>query len=223
MFLCLDTSHGATIALLDGPRVLGRAANDNPRQHTEALTPMIREVMQSSALAMTDLEAIVVGTGPAPFTGLRVGLITARTLAHSLGIPCYGVPALAGIARGVFDDEPIDRVTVLTDARRKEVYAATYAPAGEDDVEEITAPVVVRPADIAESVRGQVLRGAGVMLYPEHFAGGPATLDPASLGRIARTRVAAARAAGQAPDLPTEPLYLRRPDIHHGAGPKRAS
>lgn len=223
MFLCLDTSHGATIALLDGPRVLGRAANDNPRQHTEALTPMIHNVVRAAERNMTDLDAIVVGTGPAPFTGLRVGLITARTLAYSLNIPVHGVPALAGIARGVFDVEAAERVTVLTDARRKEVYTATYAPAGENDVEEITAPAVARPADLAESVRGDLLRGAGVELYPEHFTGAPAELDPATLGRIARARIGAARAAGEEPDLPTEPLYLRRPDIHHSSGRKRAS
>lgn len=223
MFLSLDTSHGASVALLRGYDVLGAASNDDPRQHTESLTPMIQRVLQQANVSTRELTGVVVGTGPAPFTGLRVGLITARTLALALGIPVYGVPALAAVARGVFDVEGLERVTIVTDARRKEVYWARYAPNGEHDVVELTAPAVARPDDLVGDVRGENLRGRGVGLYPDQLPGASAELDPGALGRIARVRVEDARARGAEPDLPTEPLYLRRPDIHQSAGRKRAS
>lgn len=219
MFLTLDTSHGASVALLDGYTTLARAANDNPREHTEALSPMITEVAREAGATMNDLTGVVVGTGPAPFTGLRVGLITARTLAYALGIEVYGVPALAGVARVAFDDEDLGEVTIVTDARRKEVYWARYAPVGAHDVRELSAPAVARPADLAARIGDHQVRGQGVVLYPEHFTGTPVDVDPAALGRIARARLEADPGA----HLPTEPLYLRRPDIHQSQGRKRAS
>lgn len=223
MLLCLDTSRGASVALLSGFTALARAANDNPRQHTETLAPMIHDVLAGAGASMTDLTGIAVGTGPAPFTGLRVGLITARTLGQALGIPVFGIPALAGIARAAFDAEPIPEVVVVTDARRTEVYWARYAPSGEHDVVELSPPAVARPQVLAEQVRGQLLRGYGVQLYPEHFEGRGQEMDPAALGRIALTRRQVAEVSGGEADLPAEPLYLRRPDIHEGAGRKRAS
>lgn len=222
MLLCLDTSHGASVALLQKYTPLGRLVNDNPRQHTEALTPMIEHLLATAGAGMSELTGIAVGTGPAPFTGLRVGLMTARTLGFALEIPVYGVPALAAVARGVFDDEGLPAVTIVTDARRKEVYWASYVPLGPHDVEETTAPAVAAPAQIAEQLRGGAVRGRGTELYPEEFDGAASVLDPAALGRIARARLEAAGTAGAA-ELPAEPLYLRRPDIHQGAGRKRAS
>jgi len=223
MLLCLDTSHGASVALLQEYTRLGAAANEDPRQHTEALTPMIKEVVEGAGATMADLTGIAVGTGPAPFTGLRVGLVTARTLALALAIPAYGVSALAAVARGVFDGEDVDEAVILTDARRKEVYWARYARAGEHDVTETSPPAVARPEDLAGEIRGETIRGRGVALYPEHFDGESAELDPAALGRIALARRARAEREGRPVELPTEPLYLRRPDIHQSAGRKRAS
>lgn len=223
MLLCLDTSHGASVALLQGYTRLGAAANDDPRQHTESLTPMIKEVLESAGAKMSDLSGVVVGTGPAPFTGLRVGLVTARTLALALDVPVYGVSALAGVARGVFDGEDVDEAVIVTDARRKEVYWARYARAGEHDVTEVAPPAVARPEELAVDIRGETIRGRGVALYPEHLDGESAELDPAALGRIALVRRAQAEREGRAVELPTDPLYLRRPDIHQGAGRKRAS
>lgn len=223
MLLCLDTSHGASVALVDNFTLLGEATHDNPREHTEALAPLITEVLQSAGAAMVDLTGVVAGTGPAPFTGLRVGLVTARTIALARGISVYGVSALAGVARGVFDVEATDSVTVVTDARRKEVYWARYERNGKHDVTEITPPTVSRPGDVARELDGDVIRGRGVELYPEFFDGDGAELSAGALGRIAQARIEAARARGEQPDLPTEPQYLRRPDIHQSTGRKRAT
>lgn len=223
MLLCLDTSQGASVALLNEFTVLGEAAHDNPRQHTEVLAPLIAEVIASAGVQMSELTGVVAGTGPAPFTGLRVGLVTARTIALAREIPAYGVSALAGVARGVFDAEPIDAVTIVTDARRKEVYWARYERAGEHDVVEQSAPAVARPDEVAADLSADVVRGRGVSLYPEIFAGKPAEVSAAALGRIALTRILAAQARGEQPLLPTQPQYLRRPDIHQSAGRKRAT
>ncbi len=129
MLLSLDTSHGASVALLDDFTVLGVAASDNPRRHTESLTPLISEVLTGANVEIGDLTGIAVGTGPAPFTGLRVGLVTARTLAFARGIPAYGVSALAGVARGVFDSEDLGEVTVVTDARLPRALRRVRCPA----------------------------------------------------------------------------------------------
>lgn len=223
MFLCLDTSQGASVALIDGATTRARGNNDNPRQHTEALTPLITSMIEEAGATLVDLTAVVVGTGPAPFTGLRVGIITARTLAFTLGIPVYGVPSLAGLARTVFDVEEIDVVTAISDARRKEVYWATYSRNGEHGVIQTSPPAVILPADLAQVFDLPPLRGPGVELYPEVLSGHGATLDVATLGRIAHHQLEAANQSGEAPDLPTDPLYLRRPDIHMSAGRKRAS
>ncbi|QGH70391.1 tRNA (adenosine(37)-N6)-threonylcarbamoyltransferase complex dimerization subunit type 1 TsaB [Pseudactinotalea sp. HY158] len=246
MLLCLDTSHGAAVALIDHgadgasshrpPTVFARGAGDDPRRHTEVLAPLIAAVLdeglERAGRTRADLTGLVVGTGPAPFTGLRVGLVTARTLAAALGLPVYGVSALDALARQAFDaagEGPVDTVLVAADARRKEVYWARYASAGDDDVRLLEGPAVDRPADLVARVRenGDVpVTGRGADLYPAEL--GPlaapdtmlrasAAVDPAVLGRLALARERAGTAQ------PTTPLYLRRPDIHTSSGRKRAS
>ena len=198
--LCIDTSAGTAIALVRGPQV-ATAASADPRAHAELLAPLIESVG-----AGDDVESVVVGTGPAPFTGLRVGLVTARAFAAARGIDCFGVSALDALARQGFDRSMRGEVTVVTDARRREVYTARFAADGADDVRLLDGPRVLRPAEIdpAASVVGRV------DLLDEQHAGArlALTLDPAVYARIAAAR----RRAGR--DLPTEPLYLREPETH---------
>lgn len=105
--LGIDTSAGADVAVVAvgstdvkgaSQQVLARAESANPRAHTELLSPLIQQVLRSAGITPGDLDRIVVGTGPAPYTGLRVGLVTARTIADALGIPCHGVSSLDAIA-----------------------------------------------------------------------------------------------------------------------------
>ncbi|SNU00414.1 tRNA threonylcarbamoyladenosine biosynthesis protein TsaB [Ruaniaceae bacterium KH17] len=201
-WLAIDTSEGTSVAFVDGTAV-ERRANADSRGHAEHLAPMLAELPES--------DAIVVGTGPAPFTGLRVGIVTARALAAARGIPVVGVPSLDALARQALDAGAAE-ITVATDARRKEVFWASYRPLGADDVELIDPFAVAIPEDVA--IRGTLV-GAGARLYPEALPGRDLAVDPAVLARIATARWGA--------EQPTEPLYLRRPDIHASAGRKRAS
>lgn len=228
--LALDTSSAASAAVVaDDGRTLATRSSGEPRRHAELLTPLIEQVLVEAGVARTELSAIVVGTGPAPFTGLRVGLVTARTLGLALGIPVHGVSSLDALALAA---HPEGRdVLVVTDARRKEVYWARYR-AVVDSVELVDGPGVDTPAVVAETIGDALVVGPGSALYPELLpAGAPiAELDPADLARVALVRLAEGVAAS--PDLPlpesavllpTEPLYLRRPDAVPSAGAKRAS
>ncbi len=225
--LSIDTSAAVAVALVsdDGGRLAARTV-DERRRHAEQLAPMIEEVLAEAGLSRIDLTAVVVGTGPAPFTGLRVGLVTARTLAVALGVPVLGVPSVDAIAVQAVADlglNPGDEVLVATDARRREVYWARYAvvahegPGGVPVVKTLEGPAVGKAADVAAEHAGPaadgrlVVVGEGATLYPDALDAAedaPTRLDPVVLARVGLQR----HAAGE--DLPTEPLYLRRPDVH---------
>lgn len=204
LVLALDTSSpavSAAVVEVSPDAVITRAAHQtiNARGHGEYLAPMIEAGLHSAGASPRDLGAIVVGTGPGPFTGLRVGLVTAAVLAETLGIPAYGVCSLDGIAAAA---QHKGELLVMTDARRKEVYWARYDARGV----RVDGPNVSKPADVR--VDGAALVGAGARLYfPEltvldHDHPAPADLVGPALDRI-RT--------GATSD-PLTPLYLRRPD-----------
>ncbi len=143
---------------------------------------------------MSDLDAVVVGCGPGPFTGLRVGMATAAAYGHALDIPVHGVCSLDGIG-----GQTAGAVLVVTDARRREVYWARYR-----DGLRVAGPEVAAPADVALD---GVVAVAG---SPEHAAqfglpvSGPEYPTPVAL-------VAAVPNWDGEPE-PLVPLYLRRPD-----------
>ncbi|MGH3348761.1 MAG: tRNA (adenosine(37)-N6)-threonylcarbamoyltransferase complex dimerization subunit type 1 TsaB [Nocardioides sp.] len=201
MLLAFDTATPTvTVALHDDTDVVAELASDQTMRHGEQLAPLIDRALSGAGLVRQDLTAIAVGVGPGPFTGLRVGLVTARTLGFVLDLPVYGVCSLDVLAVEAVDTGAvIGDFAVATDARRKEVYLATY----DEEGSRLTGPVVDRPAALANS--GQVV-GEGAHLYPEHF---PTQVGPQrpSAGWLART-VAGERAELRDP----EPLYLRRPD-----------
>lgn len=232
--LCLDTSAGSAVALLDDDAVY-RARHDDHRGHAENLAPLVQQVLREAGLRAGDIGRIAVGTGPAPFTGLRVGLVTARSLGRALSVPVHGVSSLDVLARQTLDVRPGAIVLVATDARRREVYAARYRELGPDDVERLEGPSVGPAAALATDLGAElvdhvaegervVVAGAGALLYPEQLAptrGTPDLLDPAVLGRIVAARLGRQH-AGDHVELGTEPLYLRRPDVTPAAARKRA-
>ena len=221
MLLAFDTATPfVTVALHDSagrgdgesPRVVAERRSEQRMKHGEQLAPLIDAVLTDAGIVRQDLTAIAVGVGPGPYTGLRVGLMTARTLAFVLDIPVYGVCSLDVVAlEAAHGATPIGReFLVATDARRKEVYLAAYDQQGR----RLDGPEVVRPADVATD---RPVAGEGARIYPDAF---PDARDPAlpSAAWLAR---AVAEELAELHD--PEPMYLRRPDAIAPGAPKRVS
>ncbi|MFI5626850.1 tRNA (adenosine(37)-N6)-threonylcarbamoyltransferase complex dimerization subunit type 1 TsaB [Nocardioides sp. NPDC051685] len=210
MLLAFDTATPqVTVALHDGDDVVAEVVSDRTMKHGEQLAPSIADVMAEAGIVRQDLTAIAVGAGPGPFTGLRVGLVTARTLGFALEIPVYAACTLDVLAvEAVGTGAVSSGFFVATDARRKEVYLASY----DADGTRLEGPVVARPADVATSMP---VVGEGALLYPDAF---PSPLGPQrpSAGWLARA-VAEERVELMDP----EPLYLRRPDAVEQAAQKK--
>jgi tRNA threonylcarbamoyl adenosine modification protein YeaZ len=212
LLLALDTATPAvTVALHDGARVLACRTEVTARKHGELLASMIARVLAAGH----DLQAVAVGTGPGPYTGLRAGLVTARVLASALGVPLVGVCSLDVIAREAAAAAAGREFVVATDARRKEVYWARYGPDGQ----RLAGPAVASPAEVLDSP-GAPVAGEGAALYPE-LAACPIPPRYPDAARLAE--IAAERLAGHARLGPAEPLYLRRPDATEPGKPKRVT
>jgi tRNA threonylcarbamoyl adenosine modification protein YeaZ len=172
--------------------VLAEEARPSGTRHAELLTPAIRAALSAAGVPMGRIEGVVVGLGPGPFTGLRVGVVTAAALGDARGLPVVGVCSLDAVGSG--------ERTVVTDARRREVYWARYDSSGE----RIDGPGVARP---------EALTVPGPYVGDPAFAdrlGAPveaAAVTTAGLLRAATPQLADPAAAG-----PLLPLYLRRPD-----------
>ncbi len=199
-------SSGASITLAV------RVTHD-ARAHAEVLTPQIMACLDEAGAAPADLDAVVAGCGPGPFTGLRVGMVTAAAFGDALGIPVHGVCSLDAIAAQARERSgdagspggghvlPEEFLTV-TDARRREVYWARYRGAAR-----IEGPAVSRPADVEK--RGAVVAAGSA----EHIAAlGMTAVVPEAPSPWGLAAVAAPLLSGGAAPAPLEPLYLRRPD-----------
>lgn len=209
MLLALDTaSPTVTVALHDGRDVLAAATASATMRHGEQLAPLIEQVLAEAGARPADLTAIAVGAGPGPFTGLRVGLVTARTMGHVLDVPVHGVCSLDALAVEAVETGVVEGdFLVATDARRKEVYLASYDERGVRTSE----PVVDRPAALATD---RPVVGEGAALYPAAFPDGRAPLRPDAAW------LARAVAGERVRLLDPEPLYLRRPDAEIPHAPK---
>lgn len=204
LLLAVDTATPAvTVALHDGTDTVAASSQVDARRHGELLLPAVDRVLAEAGTALDAVTGIVVGIGPGPYTGLRVGLMTADTFGLALDVPVHGVCTLDGLAYAAEGVE--GPFVVATDARRKEVYWARYA----DPRTRLSEPAVDRPADIAEAVAALPAVGAGALLYPDTFTDprGPEHVSAAALAALAAERLAAGE------ELPApRPLYLRRPD-----------
>lgn len=197
--LAIDTSSDMGVGLAAGDTVLAVRRDDDRRAHVEHLTGLIGQALTEAGLGLAEVTDIVVGMGPGPFTGLRVGIATAETLAWANGTPVHGICSLDVVAyEHAQAARPDEEFVVASDARRKELYWAQYAPDGS----RIGQPRVSPP----EALPDLVVVGPGADVYPAVHRGrparGPRTVDPGLLARIGL-------------DLPTvgdQPLYLRRPD-----------
>ncbi|HET7414962.1 MAG TPA: tRNA (adenosine(37)-N6)-threonylcarbamoyltransferase complex dimerization subunit type 1 TsaB [Arthrobacter sp.] len=262
LILAIDTSAVASAALVTDvvvpspaaqpagsqamavPRVLAEFVTEDTRSHAEVLAPGIRGMLDDAGMEPTALDAIVAGVGPGPFTGLRSGIVTARTLSFVWNVPLHGMMSLDAVARRVVVDEsaapPLmtghglaggglsgrslpdggladSDFLVATDARRKEVYWARYRMA--DQMPELVDGPHVGPA--AELPHLPVY-GAGAGLYADvvDAVDGYAMTQPeaAPLGELALIRLVAGTELQD-----TTPLYLRESDAKVPGPRKRAS
>ena len=196
VILAMDTATPAVTAgvlRLEGVEVLAERVTVDARAHAEQLTPNVLAALADAGLTVNDLDAVVVGCGPGPFTGLRVGMATAAAYGHALGVPVYGVCSLDAIGVETRGD-----ALVVTDARRREVYWARYRDGVRVDGPAVNAPTDV-PAD-AHAVAGS----------PEHAA----LFDLPRVSPVYPTASGLVRAVADwtAEPAPLVPLYLRRPD-----------
>ncbi|KQS73500.1 tRNA (adenosine(37)-N6)-threonylcarbamoyltransferase complex dimerization subunit type 1 TsaB [Modestobacter sp. Leaf380] len=193
--LAIDTATPTLVVGVGEPgpggRVLAEAAEASGTRHAELLSPTVTAVLARAGVTLADVGALVVGLGPGPYTGLRVGIVTAAALGDARGLPVHGVCSLDAVGSGA-------RV-VVTDARRKEVHWRAY----DADGAPLTGPSVGRP----EVVELPDLPVVGDVRFAERLGRDvtPADVDTAGLLRTAAPLLAH-------PAAPLVPLYLRRPD-----------
>jgi tRNA threonylcarbamoyl adenosine modification protein YeaZ len=197
--LAIDTSGDICVGLARGGAVLAARRVDDHRAHVENLAVLVRDALEDAGVTLGDVTDIVVGMGPGPFTGLRVGIATAETLAWAGGTPIHGVCSLDVVAyEHAAAAQPTEEFVVAADARRKELYWALYAPDGS----RIGQPHVSAPEALPEVA----VVGPGADLYPavdrDRPAGGPRAIDPGLLALV----------GPELPGVGDQPLYLRRPD-----------
>ena len=206
LVLGFDTATPAvSVALHDGERVIAAASALDGRRHSELLMPMIAKIMADAGASRADLTAIAVGVGPGPYTGLRVGVVTARVLGSVLRLPVSGVCSLDVIAASA---SPAGPFLVATDARRKEVYWARYDAGGR----RVDGPHVGQASAIPDAV-GLPVAGAGGPLYPEAFGEliAPAYPDAGTLCGLVAQPVAQPRPGRAARPGAAVPAPPRRP------------
>ena len=214
LLLALDTASPAvTVAIHDGDRVLATRSTVDARRHGELLSPMVAEVCAEAGASPRDLTDVAVGVGPGPYTGLRIGLVTARTVAAVAGARLHGVCTLDVLAAAVAGRGPL---VVATDARRHEVHWAAY----DADGTRTEGPAVDRPADLAARLAdGTTVVGRGAALYRDLLVPPAQVPDDGPLDPDAAV-LAAAFVAGRLASMPVEPMYLRRPDAQPPGPPK---
>lgn len=227
LVLAVDTATPAvTAGVVDLAEmsVLAECVTVDAKAHGELLTPHILSALSDAGRTLADVDAIVCGVGPGPFTGLRAGMATAAALGQALAKPVYPVCTLDAIA--AVEAGPL---LVATDARRKEVYWAVYDAAGA----RVEGPSVDKPSVVlSRSLRSETSNTVRLpSLTVSHVAGNGAKLydlglphtgqdfpTPLGLARVARADVLA-----HATPAPFTPLYLRRPDAEVPGARKRVT
>ncbi|MEE4022376.1 tRNA (adenosine(37)-N6)-threonylcarbamoyltransferase complex dimerization subunit type 1 TsaB [Gordonia sp. PKS22-38] len=210
--LAIDTSTDAVVAGVarlpaDGaPEVLADRAVSDGRRHAEVLTSLIGEALEQAGVRRDDLGAVIVGCGPGPFTGLRVGMATGAAFGDALGLPVYGVCSADAIAAHEQSATDPTSMLVVTDARRREIYWATY-----EQGRRTTGPAVGAPADVVAELAGAPIDV--VVGSPAHTGLFGRPIGSAEVPTVAGlASVAAGDLRSGAQPEPLIPLYLRRPD-----------
>jgi len=188
LVLALDSSATASVVLarVHGSEagasfdILARFESEDTRSHAEVMAPFARAALQEAGVRGEDLDAILTGTGPGPFTGLRAGIVTARALGFAWSVPVYGMMSLTALAErahrewvsvqdgategtgGAEDAE----LLVASDARRREVYSARYRVNAEG-YSLVDGPTVSPASEILPGEGPSYAYGYGAGLYAE--------------------------------------------------------
>lgn len=212
--LAIETiGAGGSIAVADGERLLLARPLDERRRSAQTLSPAVAEVLREVGWRPADLRLIAVVVGPGSFTGLRVGVVTAKTLAYAVGAACVGLGSLETIAAQAPDD--VAAVEVAIDAGRGEVYSAAFQRAAEGALVE-ARPTIIESNEVwLERLRpGAVVSGPALAKLAARLPGEVRPLDAALWGPQAAT---AARLAwgrfqrGAVDDVwRLAPVYVRR-------------
>lgn len=191
--LAIDTSVGVSVAILrSGGEVTQSQAIDHGMQG-ELTAELVSKVITDSGTKIQEITDVVVGVGPGPFTGLRVGIVTAVVFAHARNISIHGICSLDAIA-----SDYAKPCIVVTDARRKELYWAQYEGV------RIGEPQVSKPEVIASQFPDSKFVGTGALLYPNYISGTVMELKAGSLAQLF--------VSGSAQLVDVSPMYLRKPD-----------
>jgi tRNA threonylcarbamoyl adenosine modification protein YeaZ len=203
LVLALDTSTVVNVGLAQGEEVLATASLADQMAHAEQLMPLISDCLNDAGVRPADLDRLVVGLGPGPFTGLRVGVATAQVLSYVLHVQMHGICSL-DILAAQFAGRSSGDFVVATDAKRREVYWARYSADGV----RLGELKVSRPSDVPR----MPTIGPAADLYADQLLAvpGPWAMDPGLL----------ATRGAMLPDAGREPLYLRHPDATELTRPK---
>jgi len=214
--LGIDTATWtATAGVVRDGEVLGEGVYREERSHTRSLTQLVDRVLGDAGLAIADVDGLAVSIGPGSFTGLRVGLALAKGIAFAGGLPIAAVSTLEALAWAA-DAAPGDTVCAALDARKREVYAASFSMTPDGPRRE-TPDEALAPAALAERLRpGTILVGDAGDAYGA-VLGARAVLRPfvthhprgSIVARLGWQRLCAGAAE---PIGPLEPVYVRPPD-----------
>ena len=207
--LTVDTSDRSIVGVVEAGATLEEIACErsaDARRHAESLAPMVERAAGGNRPDM-----IVAGTGPAAFTGLRAGLVTARALARAWDVPLYGVSSLEALALGGAM-RGLDDILAVIDARRRELFVLRARRLGPDDVAVVSGPEIAARADLPARPETAIVT-PNPNLCPELEGAMALECCPEYLARRALALLAR-KEAGEAVRLDTEPQYLRRPDVH---------
>ncbi len=211
---------GAAVAI-DG-RVAAALSVSGERRHAETLAPAVARVLELVGLEPADLNAVAVDLGPGLFTGLRVGVATAKGLAQGLGVGIIGATSLEILAAGAFGGGWPGEIAAVVDGRRSELFVARFGRGIAGEPVELSPPARVRPPELAGAVgvpgRPTLVCGDGALRYRELLEGAegvvvadtPAAPDPAALVRLATARLSAGCRLLEAAQV--IPVYLREAD-----------
>ncbi len=230
--LAFDTATQATVAAVRRPDGAHFEARHDPAPgerpgHATRLLAVVEEALDRAGLGLGDVARIGVGTGPGSFTGLRIGVASARGLAQALEVPLVAVSTLralageAGTASGSSHDATRP-VLAVVDARRGEAFAAAYRGG-----EELLAPAAMTPAVLARAVAGlprsPLAVGEGAVRFRAELqaTGAAIPADDSPLHRVAGRHLGDLAAAGDAAGLEAVlPFYLRPPDAQRRRRPR---